>query len=405
MQEAIIGAMAGKLAGAWHQLRVACGTCGKILARSQAWNSRKRLAYRAVLAQLAAFTALLLFGTATALAAPPMLAPVVPGKSLAFPRDYGAHPDFRTEWWYVTGWLQTPQGKPLGFQVTFFRSATDHDRANPSRFAPQQLIIAHAALSDPALGHLLHDQKSAREGFDLAYARQGDTDVKLDAWRFRRDKDGRYHASIAAREFSLELELAPRQPPILQGEHGFSRKGPRPEQASYYYSQPQLQVSGHVSRAGKTQPVSGSAWLDHEWSTSVLDPQAVGWDWLGVNLDDGGALMAFQIRGKDGAKLWAHAALRDASGRISQFSCDQVDFTPQRRWRSPRTNAIYPVAQTIVAGPHSWQIAPLQDDQELDSRQSTGAVYWEGAVILQRDGQPVGKGYLELTGYVKPLKL
>lgn len=342
---------------------------------------------------------------ALACAAPPALAPVVPDKVIAFPSDHGAHPDFRTEWWYVTGWLETPQGKPLGFQITFFRSATDHDPANPSRFAPKQLVIAHAALSDPQHGKLLHDQKSAREGFGLAYARQGDTDVKIDNWRLHRSQDGSYHASIAARDFSLALELAPRQPPMLQGERGFSRKGPRPEQASYYYSQPQLQVSGSVSRGGAAQAVRGTAWLDHEWSTSVLDENAAGWDWLGANLDDGGALMAFHIRGKDGKKLWAHAALRDASGRVTQFAPGQVSFAPDRRWRSPRTDASYPVAQTITIGPQAWQLSPLQDDQELDSRQSTGAVYWEGAVTLRRDGRLAGRGYLELTGYVKPLKL
>ena len=359
------------------------------------------------------FVALLVlatFGAAgAAIAAPPVLATVVPGKPLVFPRDHGAHPGFRTEWWYVTGWLQTPQGKPLGFQVTFFRSATDHDRANPSRFAPQQLVIAHAALTDPGRDKLLHDQKSAREGLGLAYAKQADTDVKLDNWRLRRAPDGRYHASIAAREFSLDLELAPSQLPMLQGERGFSRKGPRPEQASYYYSQPHLQVSGSVSyntsRGNQVQKVTGTAWLDHEWSTSVLDANAAGWDWLGANLDDGSALMAFQIRGKDGKKLWAHAALRDADGRVTQFASGQVSFAAVRRWRSPRTDASYPVAQTLTTGPHAWEILPLQDDQELDSRQSTGAVYWEGAITLRRDGKPAGRGYLELTGYVKPLKL
>lgn len=352
-----------------------------------------------------AWLALAIAGTGAAFAAPPVLATVVPGKALTFPRDHGAHPGFRTEWWYATGWLQTPQGKPLGFQITFFRSATDHDRANPSRFAPQQLIIAHSALSDPAHGKLLHDQKSAREGFGLAYAKQDDTDVKLDSWRLRRAADGRYHADIAARDFSLSLELAPSQQPMLQGERGFSRKGPRPQQASYYYSQPQLQVSGSVTQGGQAQPVSGTAWLDHEWSTSVLDENAAGWDWLGANLDDGSALMAFQIRGKDGKKLWAHATLRDAGGRITQFSPDHVSFTAARHWRSPRTDARYPVAQTLATGPHVWEISPLQNDQELDSRQSTGAVYWEGAVTLRRDGKPAGRGYLELTGYVKPLKL
>ncbi len=338
-------------------------------------------------------------------AAPPQFSQVVPGIALAFPHDFGAHPGFRTEWWYVTGWLETPDKQPLGFQITFFRSATETDPANPSRFAPKQLIIAHAALSDPAIGKLLHDQKSAREGFGLAYAKEGNTDVKLDDWRMIRDENGRYQASIKASDFTLQLSLAPSQMPMLQGNNGFSRKGPRPEQASYYYSEPQLQVAGTVIRNGKSVTVSGVAWLDHEWSTAYLDPDADGWDWVGVNLDDGSSLMAFQIRGKNGAGLWAHAALRDASGRITLFTKEQVQFDPQRSWRSPRTDATYPVAMRIQTGATEWLLTPLQDDQELDSRQSVGAVYWEGAVTVSRDGKPAGRGYFEMTGYVKPLRL
>jgi predicted secreted hydrolase len=347
---------------------------------------------------------ILLLMASAAMAAPPDFAAVTAGTPLAFPRDFGAHPAFRTEWWYATGWIDTPDGKPLGFQVTFFRSATEHDRANPSRFAPKQLIIAHAALSDPALGRLLHDQKSAREGFGLAYAKEGDTDVRLDDWRFVRD-GARYRTTVKARDFTLELELTPTTPPLPQGAGGYSQKGPRPEQASYYYSEPQLRVGGRIVRNGKAVAVKGRAWLDHEWSSSVLDADATGWDWVGANLDDGAALMAFRIRARDGATLWSHATLRDAAGRVTQFGGDQVRFTPQRRWRSPRTNAAYPVAMQIATGATVWQLTPLQDDQELDSRQSTGAVYWEGAVNLTRDGVPAGRGYLELTGYVKPLKL
>jgi predicted secreted hydrolase len=338
-------------------------------------------------------------------AAPPQLAPVLPNKPLSFPHDFGAHPDFRTEWWYATGWLQTPDGKPLGFQVTFFRSATEHDRDNPSRFAPHQLVIAHAAISNPEVGKLLHDQRVAREGFGLAYAKEGNTDVKLGDWTMRREKDGRYRATIKGREFTMDFTLTPTQPPMLQGENGFSRKGPLPEQASYYYSEPHLQVSGTITREGKPVAVQGNAWLDHEWSSTVLDPGASGWDWIGVNLDDGGALMAFRIRRKDGTTLWAHAALRDASGRVTSFSPDEVRFTPLRNWRSPRTEAVYPVEIQIDTGSWRWNLKPLQDDQELDSRQSTGAVYWEGAVTVTRDGQPAGRGYLEMTGYVKPIKL
>jgi predicted secreted hydrolase len=358
--------------------------------------------------------ALLAIAAAAAAAAPPAFAPVTPlapGQALAFPRDFGSHPEYQTEWWYATGWLKTPDGKELGYQVTFFRRATDHDRANPSRFAPHQVIIGHAALSDPATGKLAHDQRAARAGFELAYARTGDTDVRLNDWSIRRvaadnNGQGAYRVTLPAAGFTLELTLRPTQPVLPQGENGFSRKGPKPLQASYYYSEPQLATTGTITRAGgKPQIVTGTTWLDHEWSTAYLADDAAGWDWTGINLADGGALMAFHIRGKTGGKLWAHATWRDASGKITHYPPDQVSFTPQRQWRSPRTNAEYPVATQLATGNVLWQISPLQDDQELDSRRSTGAVYWEGAVTVSRDGKPAGRGYLELTGYAQHLKM
>lgn len=332
-------------------------------------------------------------------------APVIAGHPLQFPQDFGAHPDFRIEWWYATGWLQTVAGEQFGFQVTFFRIATHADQDNPSRFAPGQLIIAHAALSDPRLDSLLHDQRIRRAGFDLVYARSGNTDVKLDDWFFRREADGRYQTFVQTQDFSLELTLLPTQPLLLQGEQGFSRKGPNREQASYYYSEPHLRVTGTVVRNGRPVAVTGTAWLDHEWSSELLDARATGWDWLGVNLDDGGALMAFQIRGKDGGRVWAHAVWRDASGQTAIFAPDEVHFQPQRHWRSPHTQAEYPVAMTVRTGETAWRLVPLMDDQELDSRASIGAVYWEGAVTLERDGKPAGRGYLELTGYVQALSM
>jgi predicted secreted hydrolase len=341
-----------------------------------------------------------------ACAAPVQYAPVDPGRALSFPRDFGAHPDHRTEWWYVTGWLKTPDGKPLGFQVTFFRSATAHDRANPSKFAPHQLIIGHAALSDPARGKLLHDQRSARQGFGLAYASTATTDVKLDDWSMRREADGRYLVSVKSAHAAMELTLTPTQPLLLQGQHGYSRKGRDPAHASYYYSEPQLKVAGVTAAAGGAPlKVEGSAWLDHEWSSQVLDPEGAGWDWIGANLDDGSALMAFQIRARRGGKLYGHAIVRDRSGSIRQYDPDEVSFTPQRRWKSPRTGIEYPVATLLVTGATRWTITPLQPDQELDSRRSTGAVYWEGAVTIARDGVPAGRGYLELTGYGKAMNL
>ena len=339
-------------------------------------------------------------------AAPPDFAAVTPGAALSFPRDYGAHPEFRTEWWYVTGWLETPERKPLGFQVTFFRSRTEHDPNNPSAFAPRQLVIGHAALSDPSVGRLVHDQRSAREGFGLAWARTGNTDLKLDDWRMVRDAGGGYRVTIRSGELNLELRLRPTQPVLVQGEGGYSRKGPSPQHASYYYSEPQLEVTGSAGRAGMAPvAVKGSAWLDHEWSSEALMPDAAGWDWIGANLDGGGALMAFQIRAKGGAKLWAHATVREASGKVTRYAPGDVGFTPQTRWKSPRTQAEYPIGTVVTTGPLRWQIVPLQPDQELDSRRSTGAVYWEGAVTILRDGKRLGRGYLEMTGYVQPMKL
>ena len=352
-----------------------------------------------------AFIALLLMAAQTCWAAAPVFAPVAPGRALAFPADFGAHPDFRTEWWYVTGWLKTADGKPLGFQVTFFRSATGHDRANPSAFAPKQLIIGHAAVSDPALGKLAHDQRTAREGFGLAYAKTGSTDVKLDEWRLVRATDGSYSVDIKSPHLTLQLKLAPSQPVLLQGDKGYSRKGPNPEHASYYYSEPQLKVSGTAGAGGPGSAVEGAAWLDHEWSSQALDPDTQGWDWVGANLADGSALMAFQIRSKQGDKLWAHAVIRDAKGSITQYTPEQVSFSPQARWKSPRTNAVYPVATELTTGATRWQITPLQQDQELDSRRSTGHVYWEGAVTISRDGVPAGRAYLEMTGYGRPMTL
>ncbi len=361
----------------------------------------RQLAYLGCLRCLACLCCAGLLAISNALAATP----------LSFPHDFGAHPQFQTEWWYVTGWLERPQQAPIGFQITFFRSKNSHDLSNPSRFAAHQFIFAHAALSDPAEGRLIHTQKRARAGFDLADAKIGDTGLKLDDWTLERLPDGRYQAQIHSAEFDLELTLKPMQSTFLQGDQGYSRKGPNLAQSSYYYSEPQLQTSAKLTRKGKQSQWQGKAWLDHEWANAVVDPNASGWDWLGINLADGSALMAFQMRSKDGSQLWSHASLRPATGPVQHFSQQQVRFVAQRQWQSPRTATRYPVAQelhlqqgekTII-----WQIEPLQNDQEFDARSSIGILYWEGAVRVWAKGQPeqTGQGYLELTGYDKPVKL
>lgn len=336
-------------------------------------------------------------------AAPPAPYPVVaPGIILRFPADHGAHPQFRTEWWYVTGWLRTAEGKDLGFQVTFFRTRPGVDEHNPSRFAARQVLFAHAALSDPATGRLWHDQRAARQGFGLAGARTGDADVTIRDWRLQRAANGQWRARVAADGFALTLDLQQTQSPLRQGQAGYSRKGPLPQQASYYYSIPHLRVSGHVQRGGKTVAVTGEAWLDREWSSNYLAPAAQGWDWTGLNFDDGSALMAFRIRRKDGGTFWAGGALRRADGTTTVLGPRDVTFSTVGTWRSKATGIVYPVIQDVSVSISSrithWRLTPMFVAQELDARRGGLPVYWEGAV--RTDG---GRGYLELTGYDHPL--
>lgn len=331
--------------------------------------------------------------------------PVVePHRRLEFPRDHGAHPDYRSEWWYLTGWLSGERGEPLGFQVTFFRARPPFDSANPSRFAPRQLLLAHAALADTTLGRLRHDQRAARAALGLAGAREDTTSVWIDDWRLALEGD-RYATRVVARDFALDLELAAYSPPLEQGDAGFSRKGRRAGEASYYYSRPRLAVRGTVDRGRGGESVTGSAWLDHEWSSTLMAPEAAGWDWAGIELAGGGALMAFRMRNLRGAAHYAGGTLLSADGRRRSFGPDEMAFQPQRLWRSPRTAVEFPVAMRLTAGGESWDLTPLMDDQELDARASTGTIYWEGAVRATQAGREAGRGYLELTGYWKPLKL
>jgi predicted secreted hydrolase len=326
--------------------------------------------------------------------------PVTAGKKLEFPRDAGAHLGHRIEWWYVTGNLETRRG-PMGFQVTFFRVRNPAAESNPSRFSPKQLLFAHAALADPSKGALLADQRTARAVEGIVEASITDTEVSIDDWRLARAGTG-YRARIDADNFALELDLAPTEPVLLQGDAGFSRKGANPAQASYYYSEPHLRVTGRVRAQREWLTVEGTAWLDHEWSSELLGEDAQGWDWLGANLDGGGALMAFRMRGKDGQTLWAAATYRAPGEPAKSFTPAQVAFTQRRTWKSPRTGAQYPVSMDIMVGALKWTLEPLMDDQELDARSSTGTVYWEGAVRVS--GAHTGRGYLELTGYSEKLR-
>lgn len=345
-------------------------------------------------------------GSAVALAAGPANA----APALSFPRDFGAHPESRIEWWYITGTLAAA-ARTWGFQITFFRIATGIAGAEASAFRAGELVLAHAAVTDLENRRLLHDQRIARSGFGIASASSADTALVLRDWRLERSgaERSRYRARAASETagFRFDLELAATQPVLLQGAQGISRKGPDAAQVSRYYSEPQLVVGGTLE-LGRAAPVvvAGKAWLDHEWSDAPLGAEAVGWDWIGMNLDDGGALTAFRLRRADGTTLWAGGSHRPAGGEVRDFAPSEVAFAAGRRWVSPASKASYPVEWSVTTPAGAFGVRALLDDQELDSRASTGSIYWEGvSQLVDRTGRPVGRGYLEMTGYAGRLRI
>lgn len=333
------------------------------------------------------------------------------GRKLNFPADFGAHPDTQIEWWYATGLLRTVQQQVFGFQVTFFRNRTGLP-ASASRFQAEQLLFAHAAVTDLSQKRLRHDQRIARQAFQRAQAREGDTWLRIADWRMHREAtpqglsvyQTQVHSETA--RFGFELTLRAAQPVLLQGLAGYSRKGPQVAHASHYYSQPQLAVHGALTVDGQRREVSGRAWLDHEWSNALLDERVVGWDWIGMNMDDGSALTAFRLRQTDGSALWAGGSWRPAGAAVRDFGPQDVRFTPQRHWLSPRSQVRYPVSLQVHTPVGDFEIRALLDDQELDSRQSTGSIYWEGlSECVDPAGRVIGHGYLEMTGYAGRLQI
>ena len=332
----------------------------------------------------------------------------LPARTLAFPRDRGAHPDFRVEWWYITGQVSAqsgPVGREFGFQLTFFRSRIDSTQAMSSKFAAKQLLFAHAAITDVAGNKLHHDQRIARSGFDIASASESEMAIKLRDWSLTANGN-QYTARLLSADFGLNLQFIETQAVLLQGNQGLSRKGPDEQQASYYYSQPQLRTAGTLQVKGQTFKVNGTAWLDHEWSQVLLHPSATGWDWIGMNLLDGSALTAFRLRDKNGGAVWDGGSFRSAKGDLFVFSRGEVIFKPTRLWKSPLSQTTYPVEWIVRTPADFYTVKAVIDNQELDSRQSTGSIYWEGlSDLIDSNGKKVGRGYLEMTGYAAPLRL
>ena len=346
----------------------------------------------------------MLVGAAAGLVPWAKTAYALPAKTLVFPRDRGAHPDFNTEWWYITGSLAAG-ARQFGFQLTFFRSRIASTQALTSKFAAKQLIFAHAAVTDVVGKKLHHDQRIARDGFGVASASEKDMALKLRDWSLVADGP-KYAAQINAQDFALQLEFTEAQSMVLQGDQGLSRKGPLPSQASYYYSQPHLATSGKLRVQGKTFAVKGTAWKDHEWSQEILAPGVVGWDWIGMNLLDGSALTAFRLRSKGGDAVWDGGSFRSADKTLYVFSRGEVIFKPTRQWKSPLTQITYPVEWVVRTPADFYTVKAVIDNQELDSRQSTGSIYWEGlSELFNSNGARVGSGYLEMTGYGQPLRM
>ena len=343
---------------------------------------------------------------------------VLQPRALTFPRDHGSHNETRTEWWYLTGHGNDAQGRAFGYQITFFRSRVDEAQPLQSRLAARQLLFAHAAITDVQEAKLWHQDRIARwNGMPPTQAERGvfasesDTQVVLRDWSFQRLADGRYRSRIEGGDIAIDLTATPTQDLLLQGEQGFSRKGPEQAQSSFYVTHPQLAVGAALTVRGQRFDVQGTAWLDHEWSEAVLAPDAVGWDWIGMNLFNGDSLTAFQLRRQDGSALWNGGSFRSAADAAAplggqRFATDAVRFEPLRTWTSPLTRATYPVAWTVTTPAGRFTVQAVIDPQELDSRQSTGTIYWEGlSDLLDEQGKPVGRGSLEMTGYARRLVL
>lgn len=326
-------------------------------------------------------------------------------RPLVFPADFGAHPEFRTEWWYYTGNLETVQGRHFGFELTFFRVGLVPPTVTwpaGSTWYNHSLYFAHFAVSNIADDRFYAFERYARPGPGLAGAQAAPYRVWLEDWHVAETTPGHYRLTAAEGEIGLTLTLTDTLGVILHGENGYSRKGANPTNASYYYSQPRLQAEGIVRLAGRDFAVRGLAWKDHEFSTALLDENQVGWDWFSLRFDDGAGLMLFQLRERDGRiSPTASGTFIAADGATRTLTHADFAITVLDTWRSPRSGGIYPARWQVSIPALDCQltIEPWMADQELHFRLVT---YWEGAVRFEgtcRGSRVQGNGYVELTGY------
>ncbi|QQZ30980.1 carotenoid 1,2-hydratase [Thiothrix subterranea] len=323
-------------------------------------------------------------------------------RAFQFPQDHAAHPDFRNEWWYVTGNVQTDDGRQFGYQVTWFRIALTPDKpVSASPWASNQVWMAHVALTDVQAGEHLHDQRLARGAAELAGQAVQPFRVWLEDWQMVGDGAGEFPWAIAvkAQDFTLNLQLRPQKPPVLQGDQGLSQKSSELGNASYYYSLTRLQTLGEIYRDGQRFTVTGESWLDREWSTSALGADQAGWDWFSLQLRDGHEVMFYRLRKKSG-EVDAYSAGKWVlpEGTAQTLARDDVELKPLRYWQA-ESGARYPVAweMRLPKQQRHWRIEAVVDDQLMQ----TGITYWEGAVrvVDVASGEVLGRGYLEMSGY------
>lgn len=334
----------------------------------------------------------------------------LPGYLFEFPRDHGAHPDFQTEWWYYTGHLFTEQKREFGFELTFFRfgNADPEPFKNPSRWAVRDIYLAHFAVSDIREEEFFRADKISREALGKAGAMRDKLSVWIDRWRAE-VSDGVHRLQASDGERSVDLRLRPQKPPVIHGRRGISLKGGNPGEASHYYSLTRMKIEGSLRIGKHTYPVTGSAWMDHEFSTRSMPENLVGWDWFSLQLENGWEVMLYKLRLKEGkTSPFSSGTLIDPEGnatplRAADFSVENLDY-----WTSPESGGRYPIRWTVTVPVKNIRlnVVPAFEQQELLTPDSTRVTYWEGAVRAEGkwEGENVsGIGYTEMTGYSEPL--
>jgi predicted secreted hydrolase len=332
-----------------------------------------------------------------------------PGRVFQFPGDHGAHPPYKTEWWYYTGHLRSKDGETFGYQLTFFRAGLKKpDPQARSAWALHTVYFAHLALSDATRKSFIFREKANRGALGLAGAAAGSLKVWIDAWSA--EIQGKAHHLQARDEgLGLDLVLTPTKPPVLHGDGGFSRKAARGDAASYYYSLTRLDTRGRLILGERTLEVTGSSWMDHEFFTHTLAPELAGWDWFALQLDDGWEVMLYLLRHQDGTiDIASSGTLIDPQGQGRPLKLADFKLTPTGTWKSPHSQAVYPAGWKLeIPGPgYSLTLTPTLADQEIRAGEAGGVTYWEGQVRVQgqHHQQPVnGQGYAELTGYAGKL--